>query len=153
MLQNTLANNDYWKSNNKHWYWKIIWQWNKWLLKKNFAGVYSPDSITRYLKFYDIIKEKRAKYPFAIFRTDRENKSGTHWWSILDIYPKKDLLLFDSFGFVGFKQFIIDSDSSVIDKMLFSLGKKTQTIVLILYLSPFLSKDTKKLKKKTHWKT
>ena len=122
-------------------------------LKKKFMGVYSSDSITKYINIYDIIKEKRAKFPFAIFNTDRENKPGTHWWSFLDICPKKDLLLFDSIGFVGFKQFIINNDSGIIDKMLFNLEKKTQTIILILYLSPFLLKHFKKLKKKSHCKT
>ena len=58
-------------------------------LKKNFMGVYSSDSITKYINFYEIINEKRAKYPFAIFNTDRENKPGMCWWSFLDIFPKK----------------------------------------------------------------
>ena len=49
-------------------------------------GVYSLDSITKYINVYDIIKEKIAKYSFAIFNTDRENKPGMHWWSFLDIY-------------------------------------------------------------------
>ena len=31
-------------------------------------GVYSSDSITKYINFYDIIKEKRAKYPFGVFQ-------------------------------------------------------------------------------------
>ena len=44
----------------------------------NFMGIYSSDSITKYINFYDIIKERRAKYPFAIFINDRENKPGTH---------------------------------------------------------------------------
>ena len=85
-------------------------------LKKNFMGVYSSVSITKYIKFYDIIKEKRAKYPFAIFNTDRENKLGTNWWSFFDIHTKKYLFLFDSFGFTGFKKFIVDNDENVIDK-------------------------------------
>ena len=46
-----------------------------------------------------------------------------HWWSFLDIYLKKDLLLFHSFGFTGFKQFIVDNDLDIIDKMLFNLQK------------------------------
>ena len=87
-------------------------------LKRNFMGVYSSDSITKYINFYDIIKEKRAKYLFAIFNTDRENKPGTHWRSFLDIHPKKYLLLFHSFSFTGFKQFIVDNDKNIIDKML-----------------------------------
>ena len=47
--------------------------------KKLYMGVYSSDSITKYINFYDIIKEKRGIYPFAIFNSDRENKPGTHW--------------------------------------------------------------------------
>ena len=46
-----------------------------------------------------------------------------HWWSFLDIYLQKDLLLFDSFGFVGFNLFIIYNDSAIIDKVLFNLKK------------------------------
>ena len=46
-----------------------------------------------------------------------------HWWSFLDIYLKKDLLLFHSFGFTGFKQFIVDNDLDIIDKILFNLQK------------------------------
>ena len=80
-------------------------------------GAYSSDSITKYINFYDIIKERRAKSPFAIFNTDRENKPRIHWWSFLDIYQKKDLLLFDSFRFSGFKQFIVDNDIDIIDKL------------------------------------
>ena len=28
---------------------------------------------------------------FAIFNRDRNNKVGQHWWSFLDIHPKKKL--------------------------------------------------------------
>ena len=31
-------------------------------LKKNFMGVYSSNSITKYINFYKIIKAKNAKY-------------------------------------------------------------------------------------------
>ena len=79
-------------------------------LKRKFMGVYSSGSITKYINFYGIIKERRAKYPFAIFNTDRENKPGKHWWSFLDIHPRKYWILFDSFGFAGFKQFMADND-------------------------------------------
>ena len=60
------------------------------------GGGYSSDSIRKYINFYNIIKERGGKYPFAIFNFDRESKPGTHWWSFLDIHPRKDLLLFDS---------------------------------------------------------
>ena len=89
-------------------------------------GVYSSNSIAKYINFYEIIKAKNSEYPFAIFNEDRENKPGTQWWSFLDIYPKGDLLLFDSF--------IIDNDLSVIDTLLFNLqefNKKDSKINLV----------------------
>ena len=58
-------------------------------LKKNYMGVYSSNNLTRYINFHDVINERNAKYPFAIFNTDRNNKAGMHWWSFLDIHPKK----------------------------------------------------------------
>ena len=72
------------------------------------------------INFYDIIKQKRANYLFATSNTDRKIKPGTHWWSFLDIYQEKHLLLFDSFGFTSFKQFIVDNDKNIMDKMLFN---------------------------------
>ena len=41
--------------------------------KNNYIGTYSIDSITKYINFYEIIKKRNAKYPFAIFNTDKEN--------------------------------------------------------------------------------
>ena len=76
-------------------------------MNRHFMGVYSSDSITKDINFCNMVKQKRAKYTFSIFNTDRENKAEMHWWSFLDIYPKKDLLLFDSFGFVGFNNLLL----------------------------------------------
>ena len=55
--------------------------------------------------------------------TDRSDKNGTHWWSFLDLHPKKEIFLFDSFGFTGLKKFIIDNDEKLINKVLFNLKK------------------------------
>ena len=89
-------------------------------LKRNFIGVFSMDYITRFIKFHELIKEKKkGKYSFAIFNTDPHNKPGTHWWSFLDIQPKSTLL-FDSHGLEGFKYFIVDNDEKIIDKLLYN---------------------------------
>ena len=69
-------------------------------------GIYSIGSITKFINFYDIMKKRNAKYPFAIFNTDKENEPGKNWWSFLDIQPKNNLFLFDSLGLDGFKDFI-----------------------------------------------
>ena len=53
--------------------------------------------------------------------TSRKNHSGVHWWSILNIDPKKELFLFDSEGFEGFKVFILSDDKNIIDKILYNV--------------------------------
>ena len=63
-----------------------------------------------------ISEKKKGKYPFIIANTDASSKSGTHWWSILNIEPKADIFFFDSFGIDGF---IIQDDRKVIEKILF----------------------------------
>ena len=52
-----------------------------------------------------MIKEKEAKYPFIIATTDYLSKNGEHWWSILDIEPKKELFFYYSSGTEGLKNF------------------------------------------------
>ena len=92
-------------------------------LKNNYMGVYSIDSITKYISFYKIIKKRNRKYPFAIFNTDKHDKPGMHWWSFMDIHPKKNLLLFDSLGLDGFKFFIVNNDENIIDELLQNFKK------------------------------
>ena len=36
-------------------------------LENNYMGVYSIDSITRYINFYEIIKKRKLKIPFWNF--------------------------------------------------------------------------------------
>ena len=61
---------------------------------------------------------KGKKYPFLIANTDRSDKEGTHWYSVLDIDEKKDFLLFNSFGIKGLKNFIVKDDKKIVAKVL-----------------------------------
>ena len=54
---------------------------------------------------------------------DRSNKRSTHWWSFLDLHLKKEIFLFDSFGFEGFKQFLMQDDRKLLNKILFGIEK------------------------------
>ena len=85
-------------------------------------GVYSSNNLTRYINFHNVINERNAKYQFSIFNTERNNKSGTHWWSF-QIFIQKKLFSFDSLGFAGFKEFIIDNGLNIIDKLLYNVNK------------------------------
>ena len=86
-------------------------------------GTYSIDSVTRYINFYEIIKRRDAKYPFAIFNTDKENEPGVDWWSFMDIHPKNNLFLFDSFGVESFKIFIVNNDQKIINELPYNFKK------------------------------
>ena len=65
---------------------------------------------TPFLNFLKMMKRKGSHYPVMILNTDRSNLPGTHWWSLLNIYPKNPLILFDSYDFLAFKAFIEQDD-------------------------------------------
>ena len=62
-------------------------------IKNNYMGVYSINSITRYINFYEIIKKRNTKYPLGIFNTDKHNKLGMYWW-LLWIFTKKNVFYY-----------------------------------------------------------
>ena len=102
--------------------------------KKNFKKVVSSDSLTKYIQFKNILADGKSCYPFIIMNTARKNHKGVHWWSLLNIDPKKHLFLFDSEGFEGFKIFILENDKSIIDKLLYnvqSFGKKDSKVTCV----------------------
>ena len=104
-------------------------------LKNNFIGVFPSNFINKFISYHSIIKDRsKVKYPFIIMNTDRSDRAGTHWWSFLDLHPKKEIFLFDSFGFEGLKKFIIDNDKKLLNKVLFNLNnfkKSDRKITLI----------------------
>ena len=55
--------------------------------------------------------------------TDRSNKAGKHWWSTLDIDLKSDFLLFDSFRVEGLKNFIIQDNKKIVEKVIKGIEK------------------------------
>ena len=87
-------------------------------LKNNYMETFSIDSITKYISFYEIITKRNAKYPFARFNTDNKTEPGVHLWSFMDVHPKNNLFLFDSFGIEGLKFFIVDNDEDTINELL-----------------------------------
>ena len=126
-------------------------------LKNNFIGAFPSSFINKFISYLSIIKDRsKRKYPFIIMNTDRSDRAGTHWWSFLDIHPKKEIFLFDSFGFEGLKKFIIDNDKKLLNKVLFNLNKFEKSDRKITLISIKFSmreyekiKDTKQLKTTT----
>ena len=119
-------------------------------LKQNFVGVFPSNDTFRFFKFKHLIREKKAPYPFMIMNTYRSNKEGEHWWSLLEISTKEQIFLFDCFGFVGLKEFIVDDDKQIIDQFFYGLEKinKKDKIINLTYVR-FDRDSYKKVKKET----
>ena len=82
------------------------------LIKNYVKGV----KTTEFIMFQKKMSDK--KYPLIISDTDRRDEGGTRWWSILNISPKSELLLFDSFRVSGMRHFIISGDKKIVEKLL-----------------------------------
>ena len=96
-------------------------------INDNFVSVFPSNHMKKFINHAGLISKKTGKYPFMIVNTDCSEKGRKHWWSIHDIQPKQDIFLFDSFGLDGSKQFIIQDDRNIIEKILFATEKMTRT--------------------------
>ena len=95
---------------------------------------------------------KVRKYPFLVANTDRSDKGRTHWGSILDINPTRDVLLYDSFWVEGLKDFIIEEDKKIVEKFIKGIEKierkdKKLTLVKLRFSAKIFRelKDNEKL--------
>ena len=59
-------------------------------MNDNFVGAFPANHMNKFIDYESMISEK--KNPFLKANTNSSDKKGTHWWSILDIEPKTDLL-------------------------------------------------------------
>ena len=70
-----------------------------------------------------------------------------HWWSFLDLHPKREIFLFDSFGFDGFKEFLLKDDKKTLNKILYEIKKieKKDSKITVITLN-FSMEEYKKRK-------
>ena len=117
-------------------------------LKPNFVGVFLSNETFRFFKFKHLIREKKTPYPFMIVNTGRSNEEREHWWSLMEISSKDQIFLFDSFGFVGLKEFIVDNDRQIIDNFFYGLEEinKKDKVINVTYVH-FDSYSYKKVNK------
>ena len=118
-------------------------------IKKKFVGVFPSNFITKFITFHRMMNEKGTRYPFIIMNTDCSNKKGTHWWSFLDLHSKKEIFLFDSFGFDGFKDFFLQDVKKTLNKIIYRIKKfeaaKKDSKITVITLT-FSMEEYKKLK-------
>ena len=119
-------------------------------IKKTFVCVFPFNYVTRFITFHSMMTQTGAHYPFTIMNTDRSDKKGTQWWSFLDLHPKKEIFLFDSFGFEGFKESLLQDDRKTLNKLPFGFKEfeKKDKKVTIITLT-FSMNEYKKIKIQT----
>ena len=88
--------------------------------KKNF-DVFPPNYVTKFISFHSMMTESGAVNLFIIMNTDQSDKKDTYCF--LDLHPKKEVFLFNSFGFQGFKEFILQDDQKILNKVLYGIEK------------------------------
>ena len=63
--------------------------------------------IIYFISSHRLIKNKHIKYPFMISNPGRADRPVTHCWNTLDLYPKMEIFLFDSYGVNSLQKFLI----------------------------------------------
>ena len=119
-------------------------------VKKFFFGVFPSAYVTRFITFHSMhsmMTETGARYPFIIMHVFCSNKKGTHCWSFLDLHPKKEIFSSDSFGFEGFKEFILQDDRKTLNKIPYRIKRfeKSDNKVTIITLT-FSMNEYEKIK-------
>ena len=61
-------------------------------LNENVVGVFPSDKIKKFIMFERMMPGK--KYLLIISSTDRSDRNGKHWWSVLNISSKSELFFF-----------------------------------------------------------
>ena len=94
-----------------------------------------------------MMTESGAVNLFIIMNTDRSDKKDTYCF--LDLHTKKEVFLFNSFGFQGFKEFILQDDQKILNKVLYGIEKvneKDNKVTLITL--KFSMQEYEKIKNK-----
>ena len=58
-----------------------------------------------------------------------------HWWSFLNIHLRKEVMLFESLGFSGLNEFIIQDDKKIIKTLLYDFKKTNKSDVKVIIIS------------------
>ena len=94
-----------------------------------------------------MMTESGAVNLFIIMNTDRSDKKGTYCF--LDLHTKREVFLFNSFVFQGFKEFILQDDQKILNKVLHGIEKvneKDNKVTLITL--KFSMQEYEKIKNK-----
>ena len=101
---------------------------------KKIDGSFPFNYVIRFINFHSMMIESKTNYPFIRVNTDWSDKKRYALVEFLRFTYKKEIFLFDSFGFEGFKEFILDDDRNILNKILYGIekfDKKDNKVTLI----------------------
>ena len=114
---------------------KFIYNYGGDHMINEYVGTYASNEINSYIAFAAEIRRRNHYLPYMIFNTDRRDQSGTHWISLLNFCPNSNILIFDSFGEIGLKHFLITDENITIIKSFFKLKKKSSSTIVFEFNS------------------
>ena len=115
-------------------------------MNDNFLDVHPSDEISKFRTFSKMMRGR--KYPFLIVYTDRSEKEGMHWYSILAIDKESDFLLLYTLGIEGLKNFIIQHGIKMVEKLIKRIEKMDKKDKILTFVKlKFPIKDFEELKK------
>ena len=71
----------------------------------------------------------------VIINTDRSDKKGTHWWTFLNLHPRKEIFIFERFSFKGFQEFVIQNDQKIIYNIFYGVEKFYKNDIKIILVT------------------
>ena len=114
---------------------KFIYNYGGDHMINEYVGVYASNEIDSFIPLAAEIRRRNHYLPFIVLNTDRNDQEGTHWMSLLNFCPNTNILLFDSFGEIGLKHFLITTENIKYIKTFFKLIKKTQVSIVFEFNS------------------
>ena len=82
----------------------------------------------------------------------QSDKKCEHWWSFFDFHPRKEIFLIGSFVFEAFKEFLIQDDQKIINKIFYGVEKfKKKDNKITLVTLRFSIREYKKLRTLANW--
>ena len=112
---------------------------------EKFCRCFPSNYVIRFISFHSMMAETGAR---SLKRTQIKVTKRVRIGGISLIYIQKKTFLFDSFGFEGFKEFILKDDQKILNKILHGIEKfnKRDNKITLIITRKFFMQEHEKIK-------
>ena len=82
-------------------------------IKKNYCGTLAVDQLDTFEECDKLVQKINRP---RVFNTDPIQLPGQHWMTLIKLQDKRSFMLFDSFGAVGFQEFLIGNRIDIVER-------------------------------------